>query len=377
MDAATSSQCLTSLVPPETTPHALRTQSYAQLRVHHHTWNDRAQVISAFEGSADPALLRRAEKMGLCCVTPCLCVERGRVPVVSPGRCRDRLCPLCCRVRGAKARERLRGLVLKADSVRLITLTRKYTEQPLCTELELLQEAWQKLRRTKGWKTRVRGGLFVIEITRGSDGAIWHVHLHVLAEGSYYDQKQLTADWSAAVGSPSITDIRATHSRVQAASYVTKYVTKGADLKDWPEHTIVEYAVGVHRKRLFGTFGKWHRADVNSDADEEPKACPSTPVSMHLVLNAMEQGCLPVAETAKLLSRLGFVACRMLAGAAVPPDPNAEPLNAASFASLTAFCLELAHAPPSIDEQRLAARTADDARNGGRFTAPLWRDTRV
>jgi len=360
--------CLSSLDHPETNPQSLQTQSRAQHRVHAAVWDERARHIRAFEESGDPALTRRAEKMGLCCVAPMLRIEQGRVPVVCPGRCKDRLCPICCRVRGRLARERIRGLVLKADSVRMLTLTMPSTEADLGEKIDTLLSAFQRLRRTTTWKNHVRGGLFVVEVTRGQRGDHWHAHLHVLAEGSYFAYKTLTAAWASAIGATGITDIRAVHSRLQAANYVTKYVSKGADTKSWSDETLCDYARGIFRRRLYGTFGTWHRADVTKDNDEPDAKCPAHGVSLQQIVDAVESNTLDREATEPLLHRLGFVASRMLNTPAAPYDENAAPLSAADFAQLTMFGLKLLNVtstdetppPPPPPTNRWTSRLFDE-----------------
>lgn len=276
--------CITSLDPTETKSHALGCQSDAQLRIHRTVAELRTRTILAFSQHAHLSLNRRADRLRMCCVAPVLCVEAGRVPVLSPGRCRDRMCPTCARHRGHVCRERIRSLVLKADSVRLITLTQPAASDDLGPAIDRLLAAFQKLRRHAAWKAHVRGGLFVVEVTRGEAGKHWHAHLHVLAEGTYMPQKVLAEAWSVAIGQAAVCDIRATHSRIGAANYVTKYVTKGADCETWSDRELCDYALGIHRRRLYGTFGKWHKVDTTRDDDTPDEKCPRVRVDRKSVV---------------------------------------------------------------------------------------------
>lgn len=356
-----------TLDPSETTPHALQTQSECQHRIHAPTWEARARAIGVFEASGDSALQKRAVKMGLCCVAPILRVEKGRTPVLCPGRCRDRMCPLCCRQRGWVARERIRGLVLKADSVRMITLTRKGTDEALGTVIASLLKCFQRLRRSVSWKRHVRGGLYVIEFTRGEKGDHWHVHLHVLADGTFYDGRTLTADWSLACGQPAGTDVRAVHSRVQAATYITKYVTKGADTVSLSDDLFVEMARGLHRVRLYGTFGTWHRVDVARDDDDQPDPkCPSEGISMQQVVQALRSGTLDHREVVPLLHRLGHVCKRIIAEFPYQPPALLIPVAADDWEPLTLWALEVVDRlpPPPLPP----GPTLADVHNGRLFT---------
>lgn len=310
MDDATLAvgPCLTSVHPSETSPHPLDVQSQAQHRLHAGVKEQRRKVIDAFLTSNNQALIKRAGKLGMCGVSPVVRLERGRRPALCPGRCRDRLCPLCSRLRAQQVRHRVKALVLKADAVRFVTLTMPKDDESLEKRIERLQAAFTKLRRRDFWKDRVKGGLFVIETTRGKSGGHWHVHLHCLVEGEYMVKSALKAEWAACLEGAEIVDIQACHSREKAISYVCKYVSKGSDVEKWSEEELCEYAVGVHRKRMFGTFGKWHKVDVSEERDsDEPGELPRHGTTWAKLKEAMDSGTLDREETVKALWQLGYV----------------------------------------------------------------------
>lgn len=298
----------TSLDDSETTQHPLMTQSRAQRAIHAAVWDVRAHVIEAMHTSDRLGHDRRAERMGMCCVSPSVFVEAGRDPVCVPGRCRDRLCPTCQRVRGREVRRRLDTLLAKADAVRLLTLTQPATKDTLGQRVDSLLAAFRSLRRRAAWRKHVTGGVAVVEITRGAKGDHWHVHLHALVEGSFWPQKSIANEWSEVLGKPGIVDIRAVHARHGAARYVTKYAAKGTELGEWDHETIRDYACGVHRRRLLATFGKWARVDVNRDEDEaKTQPLPRVEVSYGLVRAAIEADTRTREHAAPLLARLGVM----------------------------------------------------------------------
>lgn len=299
---------LTYVHPSETNAHPLDVQSQAQHRLHAGVKDERAKVIDAFLTSNDPALVKRARKLGMCGINPIIRLERGRRPCLCPGRCRDRLCPLCSRLRGQNVRRRVRALVAKADTVRFVTLTMARTEEELGTRIDAILSAFKALRRRAFWKERCKGGLFVVETTTGQSGGHWHVHLHVLVEGEYMAQSALKAEWKSVTGGSEIVDIRACHSREKAIAYVCKYVSKGSDIGKWSEETLCEYAKGVHRRRLMGTFGKWHKVDVNKEREsDEPEEMPRHGTTWAKLKEAMDQGTLDRNETVKALWQLGYL----------------------------------------------------------------------
>ena len=62
--------------------------------------------------------------------------------------------------------------------------------------VDRLRKAWKKLVRRQPYRTIWRGGAYAIECVNKGQG--WHVHLHVLVEGSYVVQQQLVQDGLAA-----------------------------------------------------------------------------------------------------------------------------------------------------------------------------------
>lgn len=199
-------------------------------------------------------------------------------------------------------------MVLKANSVRFVTLTMQRTEEGVGQRIDALLKAFSALRRRAFWKDRCRGGLFVIETTRGAKGEHWHVHLHVLVEGEYLVKSALKAEWKAVTGGAEIVDIRACHDREKAIAYVCKYVSKGSDIGEWSEETLCDYAEGVHRRRLLGTFGKWHKVDVNEDRDsDEPAELPRHGTTWTKLKAAIDGGTLDRRETVACLWQLGYL----------------------------------------------------------------------
>lgn len=174
--------------------------------------------------------------------------------------CRDRLCPGCQGRRGAEVAAKVSTLISRWPSCRMITLTKKHTGQTLPTMIDELAEAFKALRRTELWKSAVRGGVYVYEVTRGAKGDAWHAHVHVLVTGGFVAQKALSEAWLSCTGDSPIVHIKYVHNRESGASYVARYLGKPTGLESWDAEEIVEYAVAVHRRRLIHTFGCVHRA---------------------------------------------------------------------------------------------------------------------
>lgn len=337
---------LTSVHPSETKPHPLATQSQAQHRLHAGVKAPREKVVDAFLASNKPALIKRADKLGMCGVAPVVRLEVGKRPALCAGRCRDRLCPLCSRLRGQQVRHRVRHLVQRANSVRFVTFTIPRTEEGLGERIDKLLKAFSDLRRRKFWKGLVKGGLFVIETTRGQRGEHWHVHLHVLVEGEFMPHASLKAEWGAVLGAEAVVDIRATHSREKAVAYVCKYVSKGSDIEEMTPEELCEYAEGVHRRRLMGTFGSWHRVDVNEETDEERDAeLPRHGTTWAKLKAAIDGGTLDRNETLSALWQLGYLWRLLLVDEFEEPPPVTVAPDARSFHAMTQTLLSVEGVP--------------------------------
>lgn len=207
-----------------------------------------------------------------CCVTPSVHFEpaTGRM-AMHEHRCKHRLCPRCASIRARTLSSRTLDILSRMDSPRMITLTQRSTDEPLGVQLRSLTAAFARLRRGNTWRSRVTGGVYLIEVTYNYATDQWHPHLHVLCDGQYFPQRDLSDAWARVTGDSSIVDIRKVHSHRAAASYVTKYVNKTTSIRDLPDDRICEWADQVRSIRLLQTFGNIHAASISED---EPDSRP-------------------------------------------------------------------------------------------------------
>lgn len=260
-----------SLDASETIDHPLMRQSHVQRLIHRPHQSARERICTALHNSDCGVQRKHAGKMGMCCVSPQVWLREHGRPQLHAGRCRVRLCPHCAKVRGQQVRERVQAAVLRADSLRFVTLTQRAETRSLGESVDALQRAWRDLRKSRLWRSTQRAALWVVEVKRNVTAGTWHVHMHVLADGTYVQQSLLQSVWSEIYGELAIVDIRAVHQRSAAVRYVTKYVAKGSDVGEWDAETIREFAAGVHRRRLYGTCGRWHKLVIDRVEAEERK----------------------------------------------------------------------------------------------------------
>lgn len=312
------SDCLpqsSSLVDLETTVQTLLLTTDAQMHIHRKTENQRARIIDAFARSEDAGLRKRAQRLAECSKWPILHVTNSGEVKLSLQRCRDRLCPLCSRIKGRELARKFTDAVEKMHSVRFITLTGQSTGRTLKEANDHLQSSFRALRRDQVWKDHVHAGLWSMEVKPGRKEGTWNVHLHILADGIFMDQRSLSQAWMRATGDSCIVDIRKIHSTQGAAHYVTKYIAKPGDFERFSNEELCGFAQSIKGRRMFGKFGKIS-ATVEEDTIEVAEANASNvTISAHTICRLADTGHVDAIRARDLLAHAGgYFACCAGAG---------------------------------------------------------------
>lgn len=233
------------------------------------------------------------------------CSKTGEA-IISQARCKHRLCPRCNAIRANHVRESIEAIVKTIDSPRMLTLTVQSSDDPLKDQIKHLYDSYRRLRRTKAWKSKVKGGVAVCEITHNRKTGQWHPHVHVVIDGSYWRQADISKAWEIASNGSKIVDIRMIHKRSNAARYVSKYVTKIGETKGLEAMQVAELAEALHGLRLVQTCGTLH--GITREAKHDERAEPMEYVApIGPLANRASQGCTRskrVYRTILLASRL-------------------------------------------------------------------------
>lgn len=179
--------------------------------------------------------------------------------VLTSNHCHDRLCQPCQTARRALLVANVTEAIAQSRlTTRFLTLTLRAREARLLDQLQRITDCFKCLRRRKFWKESIIGGAFFIECKLGANSGAWHVHLHVLVESHFIDQRTLSSEWLAVTGDSYIVDVRAITNPEKRAAYVTKYATKPADASviRSPD-ALQEFVTAIKGKRLFQCFGTW------------------------------------------------------------------------------------------------------------------------
>jgi hypothetical protein len=206
------------------------------------------------------------------------------------------------------------------DSPRFVTLTLRTQSDTLAESLERLRSGWKRLRQTKLWKQKCEGGVYSLEVTRGRGGDRWHPHLHILVDGSFIPQRELSDAWLKATGDSCIVDIRAVRSRRQIARYVSKYVAKGDEFAAWTLEQIAEYAQAMCGQRVIQTFGSLHGKVADPREEVEIDARHHQCISWGKIERYAREGFAPANRVYEIGPRCG-VMWRVLTGRDADDDP--------------------------------------------------------
>ena len=177
--------------------------------------------------------------------------------------CHDRFCVPCCTARGTKLSARV-AAKMATTRYRMITLTLKHNPAHLADQIDRLVDCFRNLRKTRLWKTHVKGGVAFTEVKLSDRTGLWHPHLHILCHGRFIDKNELKKAWLAVTGDSMVTSIDMVKDRKHAADYTAKYCTKGWDHPVFAnEDKLAEAIAALRGRRLVTTFGSWRGFKLN------------------------------------------------------------------------------------------------------------------
>lgn len=179
--------------------------------------------------------------------------------------CHDRFCEPCQQRRRRIIAAALEEVIAKR-TVRFVTLTLRLSDCSLRDQMDRLYRSFSVLRRRTWWREHVDGGAAFCETKLGKNSLGWHVHLHLLVEGKFMPQRELSQEWNAVTGDSFIVDVRECRDPHGRAAYVTKYVTKPADSSVYANAAkLAEFIAAIKGRRLCTTFGTWRGIELDPE----------------------------------------------------------------------------------------------------------------
>lgn len=181
--------------------------------------------------------------------------------------CKDRLCGPC----GAARAQRMVEAIVNAKPnvpMRFVTLTLRCSHATLTAQLDRLYDSFNKLRRREFFKRHITGGVAMVEVKIGANSGLWHPHLHLLVEGDFIPQRDLSSEWLEVTGDSSIVDVRRVENAGHAAAYTVKYGSKGCDSSVYNAPSkLDEFLTSIKGRRFALTFGTWRGIKL-ADGDD-------------------------------------------------------------------------------------------------------------
>lgn len=191
-----------------------------------------------------------------------VCSHCGR-PLKVRLSCGDRTCPTCRAKWFGYHFKPILEVVTKWKSVYFMTLTLRNIPDSAFGRYDVkgLRESFGKLR--KRFK-EIAGGFYVVQVTNNGKG--WHLHLHVLFDGSFIAQKALSKAWAEITKGSYIVGIEQVRDRREAVRYLLKDFLQSPKIR--PEDR--ESFNGVFKgSRLVQPFG-----DYRNTKFRVPYKCP-------------------------------------------------------------------------------------------------------
>lgn len=204
--------------------------------------------------------------------------------------CRDRFCTPCGNARARIITSALDS-VMKGKTTRFVTLTQRASDTPLADQIDRLYRNFSVLRRRTWWRDHAEGGAAFLEVKLGQNSGLWHPHLHIILQGTYLPQAELSAEWHAVTGDSFIVHVGDCRDSTARARYVTKYVTKPATSEVFQDAAkLAEMLQAMKGRRLCLTFGSWRGTPL--DPDEAPAGEWKHAGTLEQVMHRAVSGCL-------------------------------------------------------------------------------------
>lgn len=323
--------------------------------------------MAALESDQETRFERRVERLQGCCAVPELRRDESGLPKIRFNACRDRLCPRCQRQRGMAIREKVLAVVKTFNAPRFATLTLAHQPRSLRDTHTKLAACFRELRKTREWKERVTAGVWVIECTLNEQAGTWHLHVHLIIDGTFFPQALLSKVWHRVTGDSMVCDIRAVPDRAKYVAYMADYVAKPVGLADWDDDKIREFAAAMHGVRMVHTFGKCHKATVEH-SEPEIERTPTTFVTHTLTLvRLVRAGNAKALFAFNTLSSWRRDVCEAIGGEWRPSLSGTRLVSDADVKQALSVCDELERGK-LIDRPPITEPTPAEFRDRGLFT---------
>lgn len=234
-------------------------------------------------------------------------------------QCRQRICPRCATLKGARHRAGLERVVQERMAARahysLMTLTIPHTaSDPLKKSLGILFKALTLFRKTAFFDKHIHGWARGIEVTWNAKNG-YHPHAHYVVEARFMRLDALHHAWAKCVRKAGGGEVARTGVDLvglkdsNGINEAIGYPFKVQALAEWPQERVIELAAVTKGRRLYQACMKWSRrikALSKEARDLAAIECPSAIVPFTVFLNDLRfgvPGACEAAPSAILLAR--------------------------------------------------------------------------
>jgi plasmid rolling circle replication initiator protein Rep len=220
---------------------------------------------------------KQAERLKSCNKTKDLFLgEEGFVEIGK--KCNYRICPYCSKNRAWRAYTQFIDFLktkriarsIYDNGLRHLILTIK-NQKDMAEGIDKLYNYFRKFRRSKyanekiKGEKRLRGGLGIIQITRGKDG-LYHVHLHFIIDSAFLDMKshkkkggdpKLVREWKRCTGGDGILQVKRVRGYEGALNYVLRYIA--GEFEGLSSEDVALFYKATFGRRLLFTFGSFYK----------------------------------------------------------------------------------------------------------------------
>lgn len=183
--------------------------------------------------------------------------------------CHDRLCLPCANAKAFRVKMALKSMMARPH-LKFITLTLTGKNHTLVEMVDRLYRHFRALRQHPTWDDKISGGAAFLEIKWNDKAHRWHPHLHIIAEGKFLPQAELSDAWRSISKDSFIVWVKPVTNTEVDASYVTKYASKPLNPSFINDDAKLDEAINALRgRRLCLCFGTWYGTPLDIAEDEE------------------------------------------------------------------------------------------------------------
>jgi hypothetical protein len=139
-------------------------------------------------------------------------------------RCKNKFCPICSRIKAQKIKKEIEKITQNFQNPKFLTLTLK-TDEDLEKIFKKIKSGFEKFKKNKFIKNRIKKIIGIYEIKKKENNK-WYIHLHLIVDGLYLEQKKISEIWKKITGDSFIIYIEKVKNKKDLKNYLSKYITK-------------------------------------------------------------------------------------------------------------------------------------------------------